>query len=439
VRKILFSGVLGISLLPAGFGGQWPAWRGPDGTGVSQEKNLPLNWATNQNIRWRTSLPAPGNSTPAIWGDRIFITQAIESEKLRSVLCFNRQNGNLLWKSGVKAIPDEKTYESNPPCSPSPAVDSKRVFAWFGSALCCYDFDGNELWRRDFGMPSHQWGYASSLVLYRDLCLLHFGPGESSFLIALEKKTGKTSWKFDLAPISAEAKWEDYGGDPKYSSRPGAAKVSEIAGSWATPLIVHTRKRDEMVVALPLQLIAVAPRTGRFLWNCKGPNIGAYSSAFFGDGVVALTASGLQNTAMAVRPGGNGDVTEKHRLWFSLRGDSKACISSGVIFEGHIYLANNSGIAECLDLKTGKTVWEERLTGTGARNKFWGCPVLSEGKLYVANQNADVFVLRASPKFECLTTNSIGGEPMNASLAVSDGAIFLRTEKALWCVSEGRP
>jgi len=150
--------------------------------------------------------------------------------------------------------------------------------------------------------------------------------------------------------------------------------------------------------------------------------------------MVGLTASGLHNTALAVRPGGRGDVTATHRLWFL--SNRKTCLGSGLIFQGHMYLVSGAGVAQCLDLKTGQTIWEERLTGTGARNGCWSSPVLAGDRIYVSNQNADVFVLRASPKFGCLATNSIGGEPMNASLAVSDGWIFIRTDKALWCVGK---
>jgi outer membrane protein assembly factor BamB len=180
--------------------------------------------------------------------------------------------------------------------------------------------------------------------------------------------------------------------------------------------------------------MAFEPRTGALLWTCDGPNIGVYSGPFFGDGVVALNASGTTNTLLAVRPGGRGDVTETHRLWIQRPGNNKTCLGAGVIHNGHIYQVNMMGFAECRELQTGRTVWEERLTGTGARNASWSAPVLAGDRLYVPNKNADVFVLRASPRFECLATNSIGGEPMNASLAVSDGEIFIRTDKHLWCI-----
>ena len=128
-------------------------------------------------------------------------------------------------------------------------------------------------------------------------------------------------------------------------------------------------------------------------------------------------------------------MTATHRLWFSSLANSEAYIGSGLISQGYMYMISGAGFLACLDLKSGQTIWEERLTGTGARNGSYSSPVLAVNRLYVANKNADVFVLRAGPKFDCLTTNSIGGEPMNASLAVSDGAIFIRTDQALWCIA----
>jgi outer membrane protein assembly factor BamB len=419
----------------AGVAANWPALRGADGSGICQEWKLPLRWSPNENVRWRVPLPGRGNSTPIVWGRHIFITQTVESR--RTVMCLDRRDGKLLWQAGPTWTEKELTHPDNPPCTPSPVTDGKRVIAWFGSAgVYCYDFNGRELWQRDLGKQSHMWGYASSPILHRNLCILNFGPGDRSFLIALDKRTGKTVWKYELPTIGADAKWEEVGGEVKYDERPGVSKLSEVAGSWATPLLVRAGRRDELVVAFALRLMAFAPKTGKPLWTCAGPHIGAYSSPFFGDDVVALNASGQTNTVVAVLPGGRGDVTGTHRLWIQRPGHSKTCLGAGVIYRGHIYQMNMMGFAECRDLRTGEMVWEERLTGTGARNASWSSPVLVDDRLYAANQNADVFVLRASPKFECLATNSIGGESMNASLAVSDGEIFLRTDRHLWCIGD---
>ncbi|MBI2927954.1 MAG: PQQ-binding-like beta-propeller repeat protein [Verrucomicrobia bacterium] len=415
----------------------WPAWRGPHGSGVCTEKNLPLTWSATNNIRWRVPLPDRGNSTPIVWGRRVFVTQAIDKDNRRVVLCFARADGKLLWQSGVNATDKEPTYEANPYCSSSPVTDGQRVIAWFGSAgVHCYDFQGKELWARDLGRQAHQWGYGASLLLYRELCILSFGPGERSFLIALAKRTGKTVWQVDWPHLRPDAKWEDYGGSAEHAAKPGAQKLSEIAGSWSTPIVVRAAGHDELVNAFPLVLLAVDPQSGRERWRCAGLNIGAYSSPFAGEGTIAVTSSGFVNVGMAVRPGGRGDITSTRRLWHRER--IKAHVGSGVVHRGHAYLVSYEGFAQCLDLRTGATVWEERLTGSGARNGCWSSPVLAGDRLYLANQNADTFVLRASPKFELVQVNSLGGEPMNASLAVSNGEIFIRTDKNLWCIGQAK-
>jgi len=406
---------------------------------VAREKNLPLHWSTNENVAWRVPLPDRDNSTPIVWGERVFVTQAINAQSLRAVICFDRRTGKSLWQSGITWTEKEPTSDENPPCSPSPVTDGQRVIAWFGSAgVFCYEFAGRELWHRDLGRQLHKWGYASSPVLYKDLCFLNFGPGDRSFVIALDKKTGRTVWKYYVPVIGSTVNQQELGGPDPSTFKGAAAKLSEIAGSWATPLIVPTTGRDELVVALPLRLVALAPRTGEQLWHCEGPNIGAYSSPFQGEGFVAYAGSGFRNNLMVVQPGGRGDVTKTHRLWLQPLANSQGHLGAGVIFQGHIYLVNTAGIAECFELKTGKTIWTERLTGTGGAGGSWASLVLAGDRLYVPNRNADVFVLKANPKFELLAVNSIGGEPMSASLAVSEGNIFLRTDKNLWCISPHR-
>jgi len=428
--------LLAAYLMSEGLAGSWPAWRGPTGNGISSEKNLPLGWGGTHNVRWRVPLPGPGNSTPIVWKDSVFITQALGAEPRCTVMCFDVRDGQLRWQAGPTLAQKDSTHEDNPRCSPSPVTDGRRVIAWFGTAgVYAFDMEGRELWHRDLGRQAHVWGYASSPVLYRDLCLLSFGPGPRSFLIALDKRTGRTVWQYDLPLIRPDAKWQDFGGEASYDAKAGLQKVSEIAGSWSTPLVVRGDRGDEVVLSRPLQLMAWNPDNGQLLWTCGGPNIGAYSSAFGGDGTVAVAVNGFSNVVMAVRPGGRGDVTATHRSWCRVMPESQACIGSGVIHQGRIYQATYMGFVQCLDLQTGKTLWEERLKGAGAKNSSWSSPVLAGDRLYVPNQSADVFVVRAGPKFECLATNSIGGEPLNASLAASGGAVFMRTHRRLWCLS----
>jgi outer membrane protein assembly factor BamB len=420
-------------------GSNWPGWRGPDGSGLAAEKSLPLHWATNQNVAWRVELPDRGNSTPVVWGRRIFLTQAINVQSRRTVMCFDRRNGRLLWQSGVTWTEKEPTNDQNPPCTPSPATDRRRVIAWFGSAgVYCYDPAGRELWHRDLGRQRHQWGYAASLVLYHGLCFLNFGPGDRSFVIALDKKTGRIVWKSEIPIIGSDVNRQELGGPDPRVGEAASVKLSEIAGSWATPLIVPATGHDELVIALPLRLVALAPGTGQELWHCGGPNIGAYSSPFHGEDLVGYAGGGFRNTLMLVRPGGRGDVTNTRRLWLRTLANSQSHLGAGVIFQGHIYLVNTAGIAECFELESGQTIWTERLPGTGGSGGSWSSPVRAGDRLYVPNRNADVFVLKAAPKFELLAINSISGEPMSASLAVSDGDIFIRTDKSLWCIGPRR-
>lgn len=402
----------------------WPGWRGPVGTGVANERNLPQRWGTNENVRWRTPLPERGNSTPIVWGNRVFVTQAIEAEKRRALWCFDRATGRVLWKQGTVVEVSEATHETNPQGSSSPVTDGERVVAWFGSAgLFCYDFQGKELWHRVFEPPRHIWGWGSSPVLHGNRCYLNFGPGEPSFLVALDKKTGKEIWR--VAETNADS------GEKK----PGQEKAV-WTGSWSTPVVIKAGRREELILSWPKRVVAFEPKTGRELWSCAGINPLVYTSPLYdAPREIIVAMGGYNGMSIAVKSGGSGDVTESHRLWHHPK--TKQRIGSGVIHDGHIYILNDPGVAECFELETGKLIWEERLRGPAAKSENWSSMVLANGKLYVINQGGDAFVLKAGPKFEMLATNSLG-EPAIASMAVSDGDLFVRTHKALWCFRESR-
>jgi outer membrane protein assembly factor BamB len=387
----------------------WPAWRGPGANGVSSEKNLPTRWSTNENVRWRVPLPEAGNSTPVVWGDRIFVTQPIAMENRRTVMCFDRASGRLLWQSGVVVKDPERTHETNPYASGSPVTDGERVIAWFGSGgLVCYDFTGKELWRTDLGKHDHVFGYGGSPVLHGDLCFLNFGPGAREFLLAVNKKTGKEVWRHE-SPAPA---------------------VDDIHGTWSTPLISEWNGRTELISALRGQLAGHDPKTGKVMWQVTNFGIQAKTSPVAGEGVVIISGD-LKSAEIAVRLGGSGDVSKTHLLW--RKEPPKRRVGTGVIYNGHYFGAQTPGLADCIELKTGRIVWEERLRGSGANNAVWSSPVLSENKLYIVNQNGDVFVLRAGDKFEVIAMNSLG-ERSNASVVPSNGELLIRTHQSLWCI-----
>lgn len=405
------------------FSANWPAWRGENGLGITAETNLPTQWSDSEHVRWKTALPDLGNSTPIVWGNKVFLTQAVQSEHRRLVLCLDRTNGKKLWDAGTTYTEDEVSHDANPPCSASPVTDGERVIAWFGSAgIFCFDLNGKELWHRDLGQQKHSWGYAASPVIYKNLCILNFGPGKRSFLVALDKTTGKTVWQLDIPEVQPEKRTDGFAGQAK----------GEI-GSWSTPILVNSDGRDELIVSLAEKLCAFDPATGKEWWHCDGLNPLIYSSAIYGEGV-AVAMGGFHGTIIAVKTGGNGDVTKTHKLWERPRADNY--LGCGVIYKGHIYVQNSPGLGECIELKTGKVIWKERLNGKGPKNESWSSMVLSGDKIYILNQSGDCIVLRASPKFEMIAANSIGNELTNGSLAVSDGELFIRTHKHLWCISE---
>jgi outer membrane protein assembly factor BamB len=399
----------------------WPDWRGPEGTGVAPAGDYPMEWSPNKNIRWRVPLPDRGNGSPVVWGNRVFITQAIEKEGRRTVMCFARANGELLWQSGVVYDEPETTHKDNPYASASPVTDGERVIATFGSAgVFAWDMDGKELWRRDLGKQEHIWGNASSPLLHRDLCIVYHGPGEGAFMAALDKKTGEIVWKREDPPIEARHRTDGFRGNS-----------FQVNGSFSRPILVRVQDRDELIMSYASHLLGMEPKTGRELWRSAGLNPLVYTSPIYGDGIV-VAMGGFTGTTIAVKPGGSGDVTETHQLWQTVR--TKNRLGSGVIYEGHVYVLNTEGLAECIELKTGKVVYEERVRGGGATSESWSSMVLLGDKIYITNRSAETIVLKASPQFEILKINPLGDELTNSSPAFSEGDIWIRTYKHLWCI-----
>ena len=403
--------------------GNWPSWRGDlAGTGIVRDGELPLKWDTKKNVRWRVPLPDRGNSTPIVWGDKVFVTQATESDKQRYVMCFDKKNGALLWQKGVKYTKPEQTHKTNPYCSGSPVTDGRVVVANYASAgVAAYDLDGEELWHRDLGPQEHVWGNGTSPVLFGDICILYHGPGPNSTLYGLDKLSGRTLWKRKIEEKDDAKRVDGFRG-----------RNGGIIGAFTTPIVVEANGRHEVILSGANILWAFNPEDGGEFWKCSGLNPLVYTSPVY-DGNVVLSMGGYFGASIAVKPGGKGDVTAK-RVWHDPR-SKKNRLGTAVIRNGYAFFANMSGFAECVDMKTGKVVFEERLPSTANNAASWASPILVGDRVYVTNQSGDTNVFRAGPKFELLATNSVG-EYSNSTLAASDGAIFLRTHKSLWCIAE---
>ena len=387
--------------------GNWPAWRGAEGIGVSKERHLPTRFSVTENVAWKTSLPAPGNSTPIVWNQRVFVTCPRDGGKIRSLICFDRSTGRQLWRHDVSYPHAETAHSDNPFCSGSPTTDGKLVYASFDSAgVVACDFSGKVVWRRDLGKLTHVFGPASTPVLYRNLLIIHRGPGKPTHIVALDKRTGKTVW-----------------------DTPETGIDDKLYGSWSTPVIYRVGDRDEFALSMPGTLKGFDPLTGKELWKCDGLGPSNYPDTAVGDGVL-IGVSGFQKSMMAVRMGGRGDLTAKHRLWHVEKTQQR--IGSGVVREGYLYVSNAPGIAECIEVKTGKTVWKERLGGN-----LWGSVLLAGDRLYISNTQGDIFILAANPKYRLIAKNSMG-EHLKAALAPSDGQLFIRTYDNLYCVGSRR-
>lgn len=414
LTRCFWSLVITVAFSSSTIAENWPGWRGPRGDGTCTEKGLSTTWSTTENVAWKIALPERGNSTPVVWGDRVFVTQAIEKENRRTLMCFDRKEGKLLWQKGTEWKEKELTHGTNPYCASSAVTDGERVVAWFGSAgIFCYDNDGNELWTRDLGSQKHTWGYGASPVLHGDLCYLNFGPGERSFLIALNKKTGETVWNHD-EPYNKNGTDEAKSGNPDYT------------GSWSSPLFREVNGRNELLISFPFRVCGMDPATGKEFWTCTGTNALAYTSPLFADGIV-VGMGGYNGMSIALKAGGSGDVTKEQRLWRHPK--TKQRIGSGVIHNGHIYIHNDPGIAECIELATGKLIWEERLKG----GVNWSSVMLADNLCYTITQEGACNVFKASPKFELVATNLLG-EQSNSSIVPSDGQLFIRTHQNLWCI-----
>jgi len=409
-----FNGLASLALA------EWHSWRGDlAGSGhYSGGAALPQTWAKDKKVCWRVDLPEPGNSTPIVVADRVFVTQAETETHWRGLYCFSLKEGRLLWKQGLVYDKQEKTHRTNHYCSASPVSDGKMVVASFGSAgVLAYDLQGKQLWKRDFGAIDHEWGNSTSPVLHGDLCFHYHGPGKGAFLTALNKTTGETVWT-----------WQEPDWQPSERTDGFKGQGLGIIGSFSTPILIKSGGREELVMSFPLELKAFDPLTGKVLWSSTGLNPLVYTSPMVHENTV-VAMGGYYGNSIAVKTGGAGDVTASHRLWQEVRHNGG--IGTGIIKEGYYYYHDSGGIVCCLDIATGQTKWKERLPGAG---KSWGSFILAGDLVYTLSQAGDTVVFKANPeKFEVISQAEVG-ETTNSSLVPHEGQLLIRTHKALWCI-----
>lgn len=407
--------------VPAAFGGEgWMRFRGPNGSGVSEDRGLPLQWTATRNVVWKTELPGPGTSSPIVVGGRVYLTcfsgygvpgRPGGSMNLlkRSLVCLGRKDGAIRWTRDLKVrLPEQaRTREDHGYASSTPACDGERLYVFCGkSGVFAFDLEGRQLWHADVGSGLSGWGSAASPVVFGDLAIVNASV-ESASLIALDKQSGKRVWQ--------------------------AEGVKE---AWNTPLLVPVGGgRTELVVAVPRKVIGFDPASGKQLWTCS-TDITWYMvpSMVCHEGVVfCIGGRSGQAGALAIRAGGRGDVTGTHRLW---RTGKWSNVSSPVYHDGHLYFAQEQrGVACCLDAKTGKVIYEEPLEPRSGQ--VYASGVLADGKLYYVSRRGGAYVLPAKPAFKVLAHNSLGDRSaFNASPAVSESQLLIRSDARLYCLGE---
>jgi outer membrane protein assembly factor BamB len=277
---------------------------------------------------------------------------------------------------------------------------------------------GKEVWKRDLGELDHMWGEGTSPVIYKELVFLNSGPSSKRvFVGAYKLATGETVWEKD----------EPFKGDGDTNEN------GKYLGSWTTPLIVPVQGKDQVVFSMPTRVVAYAPEDGKLLWSCEGLRFDkgdlSYSSPVVA-GDLCISVGGYEGPSIGIKLGGSGDVTSTNRVWRTPT--SPENIGSGVVVDGHLYLPLKSKGAGCIDPKTGAILWQSKLAG----GEIWGSMVYAAGRIYITDQRGRTSVIKPNPeKLELLATNELG-EASNCTPAVSDGQIFIRTNKALYCIAE---
>ena len=416
--KLRISQILLIVLLSMGMvqAENWPQWRGPSLNGISNEKNLPSRWTTEENISWKLALPQWSGSTPIVWRDRIFLNVA-DNDQLY-LWCVDKLKGGVLWKKllGSGNVKMRKQNMS----SPSPVTDGKSVYVMTGTGvLKGFDYNGNELWSRDiqkdYGEFGLNWGYASSPLLFEDALYIQVLHGmktdDPSYVLRIDRKTGKTVWKVE---------------------RPTNA-IRESPDSYTTPGLLRVGKNVEIVISGGDCVTGHDPLTGKELWRANGlnpDNNPSYrivaSPVIFADTI--YTPSRVR-PLLAFRSGGRGDITTSHLIWSSANGpDVPTPVTDGTYF----YVVNDRGVMWCMDAKTGKEIYGPERLKPGT---YSSSPVLADGKIYVTNEDGLTSVVKAGPAFEVLAENPLNDYCLS-SPAISDGQIFIRTQANLYNIGK---
>ena len=420
-----------------GYEKNWHQWRGPYMTGESPDGDPPLEWNETKNVKWKIAVPGKGHATPIIWNDTIFILTAIETDKDTqtteqsestpqahrgmptnrttkihkfAILAIDRQDGKILWERTAKEeAPQEGTHEMGSWASHSPVTDGEHVYAYFGSrGLFCFDMQGNLKWDRDFGQLNKRmnFGEGSSPVLYKDRVIVNWDHEGQSFIVALDKKTGKDVWKVDR----------------------------DEGTSWATPYVVEVNGKPQVITSATKLIRSYDLETGKLIWECGGMTQNAIPTPFAADGILYVMSGFRGNALLAIRlADAKGDITDTDAIVWRHDKDTPYAPSALLVDNYLYFLRSNNGILSCFDAKTGEAYYTgQRLEGMG---NVFASPLAANDRIYIIGQKGTMYVIKHDPEFKVLAKNTLE-DNFNASPVVIGKQLFLRGYKNLYCIEE---
>lgn len=385
----------------------WPQFRGPDGQGHSAERGLPLEWSESRNVIWKTIVPGLGWSSPVVAGGRVWLTSAVESRGLSlRALAFDVETGREVVNVEVFRLPSTPLLNpKNSRASPTPIIEGDRVYVHFGAdGTAALTTSGEVVWTVRFPYES-QHGNGGSPALIGDLLILSCDGSSDAFVVAVDKRTGKVRWK--------------------------TARRQPFDQAYSTPLVIRTGDRDQVISVGAYRAGAYDPQTGREIWRV------GYHDGFsnvprpvYGHGLVYIATGFQEPSLLAVRADGTGDVTRTHVAWTLRR--SAPLTPSPLLVGDELFIVNDVGIASCLDARTGETYWRQRIPGN-----YSASPLFADGRIYFLSEEGVATVITPGKEFRVLAANTLDGTTL-ASMAVSDGSIYIRSDRHLYRLGSPR-
>ncbi|HEY2908914.1 MAG TPA: PQQ-binding-like beta-propeller repeat protein [Gemmataceae bacterium] len=394
------------------FAEDWPGWRGPRSDGTVADTGYPITWSATENVKWKALIPGIGHSSPVVSKGKVLVTSCIPAEKKRMLYCVDRTSGKILWERVVLVSGLEKKHGENSWASATPACDGERVFVSFldmpQMRVYCYDYSGKKMWEKNPGEFHSVHGFGVAAMIYKDMVIVNADQdapkGKRAYIVALDRQTGDEKWRID---------------------RPTKLR------SYCPPLVVEAAGKKQLVLTGSKCVASYDPDTGKQIWIIDGPTEQFVSSMVLHDGLLLMTAGFPDHWVMAIDPSGTGNVTKTHVRW-SKKNDG-GYVPSPVACAGKLFVVDDKqGFASCWDVKSGKSYWKERL---GGATGFHASAIAAEGHVYFTNDAGVTFVVKADGNLDVLAKNTLG-EKVYASPAFSDGDIFHRGEKHLWCIGK---